>query len=147
MDLTSPSFAHHEDIPEKYTVDGENISPPLEIRGVPEKAQSLALIVQDLDAPIGIFTHWVVWNIPADTTRIEEGQAPPGAEEGMNGFGNVGYAGPCPPSGRHRYRFRLFALDSMLDATSPDRLDQIQSDMQDCILDKAILTGWYAEKQ
>ncbi len=147
MEITSPAFAHRGDIPEKYTIDGQNVSPPLQISGVPANAQSLVLVVQDIDSPIGLFTHWLVWNIPATTTQIEEGRLPPGVEQGMNGFGNVGYAGPCPPSGRHRYRFRIFALDSVLDATSPDRLDQIASDMEDSVVDRAILVGLYTAKE
>lgn len=141
MQLTSPSFADGEDIPNQHTFEGPNTSPPLQISGVPEAAQSLALIVEDIDSPIGVFTHWVVWNISPRTTRIDEGASPAGAEVGLNGFGEVRYSGPCPPSGRHRYRFRLLALDTTLDATSPDRKDHIQREMEGQIIDEAFLIG------
>ena len=146
MDLTSPAFADGTDMPEKYTFDGDNVSPPLQIRGVPARAQSLAIIMEDIDSPIGPFTHWVTWNLPADVEQIEEGNLPPGAEVGVNGFGEVRYSGPCPPSGRHRYRFRLYALDTMLESTSPDRKDHIKAEMEDQILAAAVLTGCYQAK-
>lgn len=143
MELSSPAFGNGEEIPAKYTFDGLNVSPPLQIRGVPAGAQSLVLIVEDVDSPIGPFTHWVLWNIPPSATEVAEDQVPEGSETGINGFGEVRYGGPCPPTGRHRYRFNLFALDSRLEATSPDRRDQIESDMEDNILARAILTGCY----
>lgn len=143
MQLTSPSFTDGTDMPAKYTFDGEDVSPPLEISDVPANARSLALIMEDLDSPIGPFTHWVAWNIPASTERIEPGSLPEGAEVGVNGFGEVGYGGPCPPSGRHRYRFRLYAIEDMLDATSPDRKDQIIDDMEGQVVSMATLTGYY----
>ena len=143
MELSSPSFEDGADMPARHTHDGEDVSPALRISGVPAKAGSLALIMEDIDSPIGPFTHWVVWNIPPQTTEIREGELPQGAEVGLNGFGEARYAGPCPPSGRHRYRFRLFALESMLDATSPDRKDQIKADMEDQVVGAATLTGCY----
>ena len=130
-------------IPKKYTFDGENISPPLNIRHVPEQTESLALIVEDIDSPIGRFTHWVVWNIPPGTEAIAENSVPQNSQTGLNGFGEVRYSGPCPPSGRHRYRFRLLALDTMLEATTPDRKDHIISEMEGNILAKATLIGKY----
>lgn len=143
MEISSTAFGKGEEIPAKYTFDGENINPPLRIRGVPDNARSLTLIVEDIDSPIGPFTHWVVWNIPADTSEIDEGSAPPGSETGVNGFGEVRYGGPCPPSGRHRYKFRLFALDIVLDATTPDRRDAVEGEMEGNIIAKATLTGFY----
>lgn len=143
MEITSPAFDRGKDIPVKYTFDGENMSPPLRISDVPAEARSLALIVEDVDSPIGPFTHWVVWNIPPETTEIAENRQPPGAQIGINGFGEVRWGGPCPPSGRHRYRFHLLALDTVLEATSPDRRHQIESEMEGSILSRATLTGRY----
>ncbi len=147
MKLTSTAFNDGEEIPEKHTFDGENTHPPLRFEEVPGSARSLVLIMEDLDSPIGPFTHWVVWNLPPDTKEIgEESPLPGEAETGMNGFGEPRYGGPCPPSGRHRYRFRLLALDARLEATSPDRKDQIESEMEGNVLDEAFLTGLYRAK-
>ena len=147
MQLTSPSFADGQDIPAKHTFDGGNVSPPLEIADVPDAARSLALIVEDIDSPIGTFTHWVVWNIGPQTTRIEANALPDGAEVGLNGFGETRYQGPCPPSGRHRYRFRLIALDTMLEASSPDRKDHIEQEMEGSVLAEATLIGRFTAEQ
>ena len=147
MKLTSTAFNDGEDIPEKHAFDGENVPPPLRFEGVPGNAQSLALIMEDLDSPIGPFTHWVVWNLPPDTAEAgNDSPLPREAETGINGFGESRYGGPCPPSGRHRYRFRLLALDTRLEATSPDRKDQIESEMEGNVLDEALLTGLYRAK-
>lgn len=108
MTLTSPAFANNGPIPAKYTCDGANVSPPLAIAGVPSGAKSLALTVEDPDAPGGTFTHWLAWNIAPSTTSIGEGQHI-GTEE-QNGFGKPGYGGPCPPSGLHHYVFTLYAM-------------------------------------
>jgi Raf kinase inhibitor-like YbhB/YbcL family protein len=143
MKLSSAAFEDEQQIPAKYTRDGGNVSPPLTISDVPEAARSLVLILEDLDSPMGVFTHWLVWNIPPPVTGIDENECPPGAELGMNGFGEVRYDGPCPPFGRHRYRFRLLALDQELDATTPDRKDQLEAEMQDHLIEAATLTAWY----
>jgi len=108
MTLSSPAFANNGAIPAKYTCDGANVSPPLMIAGVPADAKSLALTVEDPDAPGGTFTHWLVWKVPPSTTAIVEGQHV-GTEE-KNGFGKPGYGGPCPPSGLHHYVFTLYAM-------------------------------------
>ena len=113
--LTSPAFDAGDTIPAAYTCKGANISPPLELAGTPEQARSLALVLRDPDAPSGDFVHWAVWNIHPDITSLVEGRIPMGAEEGQNDFGEVGYGGPCPPSGTHHYKFELYALDSELD--------------------------------
>ncbi len=143
MKITSTAFASGEAIPAKYTFDGENVRPPLRFEGVPGNAKSLVVIMEDLDSPIGPFTHWVLWNLPPDTEEIGEDSMPAKAETGINGFGEVRYSGPCPPSGRHRYRFRLFALDIELEATTPDRRDQIEGEMEGDVLAEATLTGLY----
>jgi Raf kinase inhibitor-like YbhB/YbcL family protein len=123
MILTSPSFRNGETIPKKFTCDGGDINPELQIQNVPAEAKSLALVLHDPDAPVpGGFTHWVVWNIKPTTTLIKDESVPPGSVEGENSAGENQYFGPCPPSGTHHYQFRLYALDTMLDmpeATAP----------------------------
>ncbi|MFH0987483.1 MAG: YbhB/YbcL family Raf kinase inhibitor-like protein, partial [Patescibacteria group bacterium] len=103
LTLKSSAFENNSSIPQKYTCDGENISPPLTISGEPQEAKDLVLILEDPDAPQGTFTHWTIWNIPLGIKEIEEGMAPEGAIEGQTDFGEIGYGGPCPPSGTHRY--------------------------------------------
>ena len=144
MQITSPSFAHGEDMPRRHSLEAENNSPPLVFSDVPADAQSLALIVEDIDSPIGVFTHWVVWNIGPGTTEIPENAAPTGSEVGLNGFGWARYDGPAPPSGRHRYRFRLYALDTTLEASSPDRKDHVLAEMDGAVIAEAELIGRYA---
>lgn len=143
MELSSPAFADFEDIPRRHSRDGDGANPPLQIAGVPRAAVSLVLIVDDMDSPIGAFTHWVVWNMPPETTDIQEGAIPPGAQSGLNGFGELGWSGPCPPSGRHRYRFRLLALDRELELGTPDRRDRVERAMVGHVLAEATLTGVY----
>ena len=150
--LTSSAFAFGDRIPTQYTCDGENVSPPLAIQGVLDGAAALALLMDDPDAPREVpFTHWLLWNAPPETLAIPE-RVPKtetldslgGARQGTNDAGNVGYAGPCPPSGTHTYRFRLYALDSPLDlAPGADRaafLDAVAAPA----LELALLTGVYS---
>src|SRR3990172_6846882 len=101
MKIKSSAFEENQLIPEIYTCEGDNINPPLEISGVPANAKSLALIMDDPDAPRGTFTHWLMWNIPPDTTKIQENDWVEGVEQGLNDGGELGYLGPCPPSGTH----------------------------------------------
>ena len=114
MKLTSPAFEHNKEIPPKYTCDGADTSPELNIEDIPENAKSLALIMDDPDAPAGTGVHWVVWNIPRDTKMIAKGAEPQGIQ-GTTSFGKPGYGGPCPPSGTHRYFFQLHALTTTLE--------------------------------
>src|SRR5450432_2796651 len=118
ISLSSVAFRNGEKIPEQFTCKGANVSPSLQFPGVPAEARSLVLIVDDPDAPTGLFTHWIVWNIDPTTRQIAEKSVPSGAVQGMNDFGKTGYGGPCPPSGTHRYFFRIFALDRTLDLKS-----------------------------
>jgi Raf kinase inhibitor-like YbhB/YbcL family protein len=115
MKIASSAFAEGAEIPVKYSRGGEDINPPLHIEGTPGNAKSLVLIMDDPDAPVGLFTHWLVWNIDPSTTQIAEKSVPKGAVEGTNDYPTAGYGGPQPPSGTHRYYFKIFALDTMLD--------------------------------
>jgi len=145
MELTSRAFENGGWIPSKYTCDGENISPPLEITGVPAGAQSLALVMDDPDAPMGTFDHWVVWNIAPDTSRIEEGEQPEGVP-GRSSFGRLDYGGPCPPSGTHTYRFKLYALDTRLDLRRGASKAELERAMEGHIIEQALLEGKYSRK-
>ncbi len=113
--LTSPAFESGERIPVRYTCKGVNVSPPLELSGVPATAQSVAIVLRDPDAPSGDYLHWVMWDIHPGITTILEDTVPVGASEGLNDFGEEGYGGPCPPMGNHHYEFTAYALDASLD--------------------------------
>lgn len=143
MKIKSPAFKHTGSIPSKYTCDGKDISPPLEIEEVPEETKSLVLIVDDPDAPVGIWTHWTVWNIDPKVKKIEEDSIPKGGKEGMTNFGSTGYGGPCPPGGEHRYFFKLYALDTMLELDSSVEADELEEEMESHIIEKAELVGLY----
>ncbi len=114
MKVESQAFENGGEVPSKYTCDGENIIPPLVFSEVPEKARSLVLIVDDPDSPTGVWNHWTVWNINPKVIGVPEGMVPEGAMEGKTTFGSIGYGGPCPGKGRHRYFFKLYALDTDL---------------------------------
>lgn len=147
MKLTSQAFEHEGSIPPKHTCDGENISPPLSIEGVPEKAKSLALIMDDPDVPKnlredGMWDHWVVFNIPPSTSEIPEGQEP----EGVHGKGtgnNTDYYGPCPPDREHRYFFKLYALDTELDLKEGATKAEVERAMAGHIIEETQLMGRY----
>lgn len=143
MILSSPVFLNNEAIPRRYTCDGENISPPLQIRDIPSEAASLALIVHDPDAPHGDFVHWVVWNLPTTTAEIAEGKLPDGAITGTNGFGTTQWGGPCPPNGTHRYIFTLYALDTALDLPSTTTRNDLLTALHDNIVTNSTLIGLY----
>lgn len=115
--VTSDAFAQGRQIPREHTCHGDDVSPPLAVKDLPEGARALAVVVQDPDAPRRVFTHWTAWNIPAANTLLERGVdiVALGGVEGKNDFGSIGYRGPCPPSGTHRYTFRVFALREPLD--------------------------------
>lgn len=143
MKITSSAFLANDKIPPKYTCDGENLNPGLTISQVPKEAQSLALIVDDPDAPGGIFTHWVVFNIPPATMQIMEGNIPENSIQGTNDFGKTGYGGPCPPSGTHRYFFKLYALDEVLKVPEGSTRDDIEEAIEGHILEEAQIVGVY----
>jgi Raf kinase inhibitor-like YbhB/YbcL family protein len=143
MELTSSAFTDSGMIPAEYTCDGADINPPLEISDVPMLTMSLALIVEDPDAPHPNFTHWVIWNIKPTTTTIKEGEVPPDAVEGNNDFVHKGYGGPCPPSGTHRYVFTLYALSDILDLPEKSMKPDLHKAMDGKIIKQATLTGLY----
>jgi len=145
MKLTSPAFANGGNIPAKYTCDGQDISPPLKISDVPQGTKSLALIMDDPDAPMGTFIHWVMWNIPPDTTEIKEGVAPK-CVQGVTDFGRMGYGGPCPPSGTHTYRFELVALDQEISLPEGYDLKQLRRAIERHIITRVVLTGSYRRR-
>ena len=153
--LSSPAFGHQGEIPSKYTCDGEDISPPLAWSGVPKDAKSLALIVDDPDAPDPrapkmVWVHWVLYNIPPDTDGLPEGvakaQLPPGTLEGLNDWKRTGYGGPCPPIGRHRYFFKLYALDTTLPDLGTPTKKQLEQAMKGHVLAEAVLIGTYQRR-
>ncbi len=146
MTIASSAFQQNGNIPSKFTCDGSNASPPLQISGVPSEAKSLVLIADDPDAPNGLFTHWLVWNIPSRTNSIAEGSAPKGVH-GTNDFGKSGYGGPCPPSGTHRYYFRIFALDRELALPSGAKRSQLEAAMKGHVIAKGELVGRYVKKK
>jgi Raf kinase inhibitor-like YbhB/YbcL family protein len=140
--IKSPVFETNSRLPKKYTCDGESISPPLVIEGTPKETKSLALLLLDPDAPSGIFDHWVVWNIPPSTSKIAEGTSP--GTEGLNSAMDYGYHGPCPPSGTHRYIFKIYALDTELSLGANSRRKDIEKAMQGHILTKGEIVGLYS---
>jgi Raf kinase inhibitor-like YbhB/YbcL family protein len=146
MKVTSSAFQDGSNIPSKFSCDGPNTSPPLQISDVPAGAKSLALIVDDPDAPSGLFTHWVIWNISPQTTTIAEGNAPKGVH-GTNDFGKSGYGGPCPPSGTHRYYFKVFALDRELDLPAGAKRGQLDAAMKGHVIAEGELVGRYTRKK
>jgi Raf kinase inhibitor-like YbhB/YbcL family protein len=146
MKITSSAFQGGANIPSKFTCEGTDISPPLQIADVPPGAKSLALIVDDPDAPSGLFTHWTVWNISPQTGTIGEGAAPKGVH-GTNDFGRSGYGGPCPPSGTHRYYFKIFALDRELDLPIGAKRGQLDAAMKGHMVGQGELMGRYSKQK
>jgi len=146
LKLSSPAFENNKLIPFQYTCQGPNINPPLVIEGIPGQAKTLALIVDDPDAPLGTWVHWVMWNIPL-IAEIEENSVPEGSVQGKSDSGDNMYQGPCPPSGTHRYYFKLYALDATLDLAKNSKKKDLESAMKGHILAKAELIGLYAKRQ
>ncbi|MBI3035803.1 YbhB/YbcL family Raf kinase inhibitor-like protein [Candidatus Woesearchaeota archaeon] len=145
MKLTSTAFTHNGAIPSEYTCDGYDLSPPLSIGDVPANAKSLALIMDDPDAPVGTWDHWVVFNIPTTTKEISKGTEPKGVA-GRNSWGRTGYGGPCPPSGTHRYFFKLYALDTTLNLPEGSAKKELEKAMQGHIVAQAHFMGTYKRR-
>ncbi|MBI2031029.1 MAG: YbhB/YbcL family Raf kinase inhibitor-like protein [Candidatus Levybacteria bacterium] len=146
MKIASPAFLNNAKIPSEYTCDDENISPPLQFIDVPRDTQSLVLIVDDPDAPAKTWVHWVVYNIDRGVQDVRENSIPKGGILGMTDFGRPGWGGPCPPSGSHRYFFKLYALDRILDLPEGMTKQQLLEKMSDHVLEQAQLIGIYSRK-
>ncbi len=144
MQITSTAFEAGKSIPSKYTCDGENTNPSLAILEAPENAKSLVLILDDPDSPTGTWIHWLMWNIDPSTGIIAENSVPEGAVQGTTSFGKAEYGGPCPHSGQHRYFFKIFALDIMLDLDASTDISALEEAMQGHILDQAEIMGVYS---
>jgi len=141
LTVKSSAFQHDSFIPKKYSCDGEAINPPLTIEDAPKEAKSLALVIDDPDARSGTFDHWIVWNIPPSTTQIAENSVP--GMEGLNSARQLDYIAPCPPSGTHRYSFKVYALDTELSLDAKSTKRDFEKAMQDHILAKGELIGLY----
>jgi len=151
MLLSSDAFADGQAIPDKYTCHGQDISPPLHWSGAPAGTKSIALTCEDPDAPMGTFTHWVIFNVPATTSGFSESVAktatlPDGSRQGKNSFGNIGYNGPCPPGGKaHHYIFKVYALDATVTLDSGAGKDALLNAITGHILAQAQLTGTFQD--
>ncbi len=148
MQITSPVFTHNTALPDRYTCNGDDINPPLDISGVPVGTRSLVLIVDDPDAPDPaaprvVWEHWIVWNIDPGTSAIAAGSIPPGAVQGTNSWGRTEYGGPCPPIGTHRYFFKLYALDTDLALGTTSIKADVEAAMQGHVLARAELIGLF----
>jgi Raf kinase inhibitor-like YbhB/YbcL family protein len=152
LDLSSSAFKEGQAIPTQYTCDGKNISPPLTWRGAPGNTQSFVLIAEDPDSPTGLWTHWIVFNLPADISELSEDfvnspAAPAAAKLGVNSFKNVAYGGPCPPAGKsHRYFFTLYALDTTLSLEAGASRNDVEAAMKKHQLAIGQLMGTYQRK-
>jgi Raf kinase inhibitor-like YbhB/YbcL family protein len=145
MKLTTV-FEHNSNIPSVYTCDGQDLAPELTISDVPASAKELVLIVDDPDAPMGTWVHWLVYNIPVNTTSIDAKNLPQGIKQGITDFGRIGWGGPCPPSGTHRYFFKLYAIDKVLELPIGAKKAQLVHSIKDHIIEKSELIGLYKRK-
>lgn len=148
ISISAEAFQAGGTIPKEYTCDGSNVSPALSWSGIPSNAKSIALIMDDPDAPMGTFVHWVLFNIPASTQKLPKGISRnqtlgDGSRQGMTDFGRAGYGGPCPPKGTHRYYFRIYALDTMLNLQPGASREQLDDAMKGHILAMGELMGNY----
>lgn len=144
MNITSTAFSNEGTVPKKYTCDGEDVNPPLEFSDIPAGTKSLALIVDDPDAPAGTWVHWTLWNIKPETKEILENTVPESSTEGTTSFGKPGYGGPCPPSGVHRYYFKLYALDTVLNLGADAKVSELEKAASGHILGQATIMGKYS---
>jgi Raf kinase inhibitor-like YbhB/YbcL family protein len=147
LKVTSSAFSDGGKIPKKYTCDNSNVSPPLRIENLPKAVKSLALIVDDPDAPGRTWTHWLLWNIDPKVTEIRENSVPQNAIQGTSDFGSARYGGPCPPSGVHRYYFQAYALDAALSLPSSAKKTAVEKAMAGHIIAKGGLMGTYSRGQ
>ena len=140
LSVTSPAFKNKEKLPVKYTCDGKGVNPSLVVGDIPSEAETLVLIVEDPDAPSGRFDHWIVWNIPTDE-KIEESSVP--GLEGLNSSGKTNYSSPCPPSGTHRYVFKVYALDAKIDLQAGSGRKELEEAIKNNIVAKGEMVGLY----
>lgn len=147
MTISSKAFDDNEDIPTRYGRAFDDVNPPLNISDIPVDAASLALIMDDPDAPSGTFTHWVVYNIAPAELDIEEGEVPEGAVLGVNDYGELGYGGPMPPSGTHHYVFKLYALDDQLDIGEGATSEDLEEAIEGHVITQAKITGLFSADQ
>lgn len=140
--VQSPAFKNKGNIPPRYTCEGENISPAIEVKNMPPETKTMAVIMEDPDAPKGLFTHWVIWNLPPGSIaeNTQDGAS------GINSFGTTGYGGPCPPSGTHRYYFNVYALDMELSLAAGEGKNSLREMMEGHILASGELMGTYTKK-
>jgi len=144
--ISSPAFENKGQIPSRYTCDGININPPLQIENIPKGIKSLALIFDDLDAPGGSYVHWILWNIYPTIKEIRENSVPESAVQGMNGFKKQNYGGPCPPRRAHRYVFKIYALDILLHLDPNSTKTDLEKKVKDHVIGQAQLLGVYQRK-
>ena len=151
INITSTAFDKDGLIPPKYTCDGDDISPPLQWENLPEETKSIALISDDPDAPVGTWVHWIIYNLPGETRELAENIPPEstmanGTKQGITDFGRIGYGGPCPPSGTHRYFFKIYALDTQLDLAAGANKSQLLEAMNGHVLAQGQIIGKYKRK-
>jgi len=143
LKLSSPAFENGGKIPRKYSCDGANVNPPLKIENAPSNAKSLAVVFDDIDAPRGTYVHWILWNLVPDAREIEEDSVPDGVVQGMNDFKKANYGGPCPPRRAHKYVFKIYALDTLLNLNPNGTKKDLEKAMEGHIISQAQLTGFY----
>src|SRR3990172_5533244 len=144
LTIRSAALENKQPIPKKYTCDADEVNPPLTITETPTDTKSLVLIVEDPDAPAGLWIHWLVWNIPPTTTIINENSVP--GTQGLNTSGSRSYQGPCPPSGTHRYFFKIYALDTKLDLSEKSTKKDVEKAMQGHVIAQGELMGVYSRQ-
>jgi len=143
LKIYSPAFENNGDIPKKYTCNGANINPHLKIENVPSNTKSLALVFDDIDAPRGSYVHWILWNISPNTKEVKENSVPEAALQGLNDFKRNHYGGPCPPGRAHKYIFKIYALDTLLNLNQNSTHKDLERAMEGHIISRAQLTGVY----
>ncbi|MGA2955719.1 MAG: YbhB/YbcL family Raf kinase inhibitor-like protein [Thermodesulfobacteriota bacterium] len=146
LKISSPAFENNKPIPKKYTCDGVNVNPPLKIENVPREAKSLALILDDKDAPRGTYVHWILWGIHPGLAKIRENSVPEGAVQGRNDFKKNNYGGPCPPSRAHRYVFKAYALDVQMNLDPKSMKADLEKAMEGHIIARGEWVGVYKRK-
>ncbi|HVP78643.1 MAG TPA: YbhB/YbcL family Raf kinase inhibitor-like protein [Thermodesulfobacteriota bacterium] len=143
LKLSCPAFENGAKIPKKYTCDGANVNPPLTIENVPSDTKSLALVFDDIEAPRGSYVHWILWNLAPDVKEIKEDSVPEGVVQGLNDFKKPNYGGPCPPGRTHKYVFKIYALDTLLNLNPKSTKKDLEKLMEGHVLSRAQLTGLY----